>query len=109
MNYLLILQNASLEPLLEAFVQEFGGCVIPLSSLGYGSSCKDLSSCGQINASSFHGSLLPFKTVMDFYLDRNTGELCEVVNSTQRHLSKDLCSPETRGLLCSSGNNKLLL
>ena len=85
-------------------MEQLGGCLIPLSSFGYRSDCQDLSSCKE-DKSSFNGPLLPFKTVMDFYLAGKTIKLSEVAANIAQCFDMKLagCS-ETRGLLCSSGN-----
>ena len=83
-------------------MQEFGGSVIPLSSVGCGFINQDVSSSAQIN-SSFGGPLLPFKTAMDFYIAGKTAKLSEVSDVVPHPLDMKLHCSETRGLLCSSG------
>ena len=84
-------------------MQEFGGCVIPLSSIGCGSIIQGVSSSAQTNSSSFDGLLLPFKTAMDFYIAGKTATLSEISDIVPHPLDMKLHCSETRGLLCSSG------
>ena len=98
-------------------MEQLGGHLIPFSSLIYAGNIfslvsdlmskpgRNVSSSMEVTSSVNHVPLLPFKTVMDFYIRGKKTKLSEVVNVTQNQ-TKLGCS-ETTGFLCSSGNNSL--
>lgn len=102
---------------MDALVEQLGGHLIPLSSLIYAGNIfslvsdlmnrpgRNVSAGKEVTSYVNHGPLLPFKTVMDFYMCGKTTKLSEVVNTMQNQTK--LGGPETTGFLCSSGNNSL--
>ena len=99
--------------LLESFVEQLGGCVIPLSSVIYSGSFSSLgpdsvsqnqSSCHEVKKTfCTSGPLFPSKTVMDFFLAGKTKKSSDF-NLAQYHFEGKTTHSGTTALMCSSGN-----
>lgn len=100
--FVFILQNAGFRLLLGGILKEFGGFIIPLSSICYSSICQNNLTPKEIRCS-FYGSLLPFKSVMDSYCARRTQALVDMIDRGENHLCNKPFCLGMRGLLCSSG------
>ena len=98
--------------LLESFVEQLGGCVIPLPSVIYGGSFSSLGPDSVSQNQSFchevkktfctSGPLFPSKTVMDFFLAGKTKKSSDF-NLAQYHCEGKTTHSGTTALMCSSG------
>lgn len=98
--------------LLESFVEQLGGCVIPLSSVIYSGSFSSLgadsipqnrSSCHEIKKTFCTSRpLFPSKTVMNFFLAGKTKKSSDV-NLAQYQFEEKTTHSGNTALMCSSG------
>jgi len=95
-------KKATLRLQLGGILKEFGGFIIPLSSICYSSICQNISTPKKVRCS-FYESLLPFKSVMDSYCARRTQALADMIDRAEDQLCTKPCCFGMRGLLCSSG------
>ena len=103
--------------MLDDFLKQLGGCLIPISSLVYtgdllsqpllpgdGADCYN-NNKRTCKGSFFCGAALPFKSVMDFYLCQKKGKAYDVCN-LQKTVRKSQNFNESNGWLCSTGMGK---